>query len=250
MLTNDQLSYFKGKLTEELQSAEKQIHINNHFGLREDENFYNYVGELSTYDNHPADTGTELFEREKDLAIDDHFRLEIQDIKEALAAIDSGSYGKCIVCGKDIPIERLEALPSAVTCIEHSPNQKVSQDRPIEEEVMSGDVIVDHENENVGFDEEDSWQAVAEWGNSDGPSDFFDPPEHYDQMYINSNEQVSYVEDLENSIGNDMYGKNIQVYPTDELKAYEDALDEEGIMTTFGDLKEYEQDPYVEDDDK
>lgn len=247
MLSNEELSYFAEKLAISKQKIKDHIDMNDHFGLRKDENFYNYVGELSTYDNHPADTGTELFEREKDLAIDDHYRIELQQIDDAFAAIKNGTYGICETCGKEIPKERLEAIPSAVTCVEHSKNQVVSENRPIEEEVMHAYIEEDHENENVGFDEEDSWQAVAEWGNSDTPSDFFNPPEHYDQMYINSDEEVGYVEFIENSIGNDITGKNIQVYPTAELEEYEDALDEEGIMTTFGDLKEYEQEPYVED---
>lgn len=31
-------------------------------------------------------------------------------------------------------------------------------------------------------------------------------------------------------------------------ESYEDALDEEGIMTSFGDLPAFEHDPYVDDD--
>ncbi|MDQ0268506.1 TraR/DksA C4-type zinc finger protein [Cytobacillus purgationiresistens] len=247
MLSEQQISHFKSLLEKELQSTDKQIEQNNHFGLHEGESIYNYTGELSAYDNHPADTGTELFEREKDLAIEGHFKAEEVEITEALAAIEQGTYGKCKECGKDIPLERLEALPTAVTCVEHSPHQVVSDYRPVEEDVRNASVEVNHDNENVGFDEEDSWQSVAKWGNSDGPSDFFDPPAHYDQMYLNSDENHGYVEDIENSIGNDIDGKNIQIYPTTQLKEYEEDLDEEGIMTTFGDLKEFEQDPYVED---
>ncbi|MCM3177717.1 TraR/DksA C4-type zinc finger protein [Cytobacillus horneckiae] len=247
MLNKQQLTHFKTMLQTELENTSKQLQQNNHFGLHEDESIYNYTGELSAYDNHPADTGTELFEREKDLAIDKHYKDEEVEIKEALAAIDNGTYGKCKVCSSEIPIERLEALPTALTCAQHSPHQVISDYRPVEEDTRNADVEVNHDNENVGFDEEDSWQSVAKWGNSDGPSDFFDPPEHYDQMYLNSNENISYVEDIENSIGVDMDGKNIQIFPTTQLKEYEEDLDEEGVMTTFGDLKEFEQEPYVED---
>ena len=44
---------------------------------------------------------------------------EIEKIQAALRAMDEGTYGKCVVCGKDIPFERLEAVPTALTCIEH-----------------------------------------------------------------------------------------------------------------------------------
>ena len=42
------------------------------------------------------------------------------DIKAALEKIKKGTYGKCEVGGEDIPEARLEANPSAKTCIEHS----------------------------------------------------------------------------------------------------------------------------------
>ena len=48
-------------------------------------------------------------------------RLEPQynEIKAALERIKKGTYGKCEVGGEDIPEERLEANPSARTCIKH-----------------------------------------------------------------------------------------------------------------------------------
>lgn len=58
------------------------------------------TGELSNYDNHPGDQGTELYEREKDLALTEHDRDEIRDIERALSAIEAGEYGKCEVCSK------------------------------------------------------------------------------------------------------------------------------------------------------
>ena len=36
------------------------------------------VGELSMYDNHPGDMGTELFEREKDMALNVHAGSELR----------------------------------------------------------------------------------------------------------------------------------------------------------------------------
>ena len=40
----------------------------------------------------------------------------LQSIDASLARIDDGTYGICGACGEPIPIERLEALPSAVYC--------------------------------------------------------------------------------------------------------------------------------------
>src|SRR5690625_5741087 len=43
-----------------------------------------YSTELSNYDNHPGDLGTELYEREKDLAITSHEITELESIESAL----------------------------------------------------------------------------------------------------------------------------------------------------------------------
>lgn len=38
-------------------------------------------------------------------------------LHEALRRIDSGTYGRCLLCGADISRERLEYQPDAVTCV-------------------------------------------------------------------------------------------------------------------------------------
>ena len=50
--------------------------------------------------------------------LDDRGKAEIQAIDAALARIERGEYGTCADCGEPIPIERLEALPTATTCIQ------------------------------------------------------------------------------------------------------------------------------------
>jgi RNA polymerase-binding transcription factor DksA len=77
------------------------------------------LGELSSYDQHQADVGTETFEREKDLSILEQVEAELADVEHALRRLDDGTYGTCEVCGKVIPDERLEAVPAARLCLEH-----------------------------------------------------------------------------------------------------------------------------------
>jgi RNA polymerase-binding transcription factor DksA len=74
--------------------------------------------ELADYDQHPADQGTETFEQELDettLMILDE---EEKRVKEALHALETGRYGICIDCGKEIPAARLEAIPESIRCLE------------------------------------------------------------------------------------------------------------------------------------
>lgn len=253
MLSNKQLSELRSQLLQEKNELESRFKQNDHYNLNRG-HAHESVGELSSYDNHPGDEGTELYEREKDIALNEHSEDELKDINRALEAMANGSYGKCLECGKEIPYERLEALPTTLYCKEHSPEQIVSHNRPAEERVLLSSLgnfdFNDTRNEHVEFDAEDSWQAVAEWGTSESPSDLVNPPDHYNDMYFESNENVGYVEDFENFVGNDMYGKNKQYYPNTQYHQYTESLDEDGIMTAFGDLPAYEHDPYVDEDDE
>ena len=42
---------------------------------------------------------------------------EIEQIRNALGRMDTGTYGICIVCGDDIDDRRLEAVPQTPRCI-------------------------------------------------------------------------------------------------------------------------------------
>lgn len=75
------------------------------------------LGDLSGYDQHPADAATITFEREKDLAIEDGLKSELEQIEMAMGKIDAGTYGMCDRCKKPIDERRLEALPYATLCI-------------------------------------------------------------------------------------------------------------------------------------
>lgn len=74
--------------------------------------------ELSSYDQHQADVGTETFERERDLSILQEVEGELADIEHALQRLDDGTYGTCEACGKPIGDDRLDALPAARFCLE------------------------------------------------------------------------------------------------------------------------------------
>ena len=72
--------------------------------------------ELSYYDNHPADTGSELFQTEKDLVLNSRDESTLKKINSALDNIHKGTYGICENCGAKIPLERLEAIPYTTLC--------------------------------------------------------------------------------------------------------------------------------------
>jgi RNA polymerase-binding transcription factor DksA len=76
------------------------------------------LSELSGLDQHQADTGTETFEREKDLSILERVEAELDDVEHALSRLDDGTYGACAACGKPIGDTRLEAMPATRFCVD------------------------------------------------------------------------------------------------------------------------------------
>jgi RNA polymerase-binding transcription factor DksA/ribosome-associated translation inhibitor RaiA len=77
------------------------------------------VAELSAVDQHPADLGTETFERERDLSLLHEVDAEIDAVQRALVRLAQGTYGRCDACGGTIPDDRLVAVPAARFCVAH-----------------------------------------------------------------------------------------------------------------------------------
>ncbi|HJV46737.1 MAG TPA: yteA family sporulation protein [Bacillota bacterium] len=236
MLSKKQLSYLHSVLMKEKQDLISRLQANDHLGI-ENAMIKESLGELSNYDNHPADHGSELFEREKDNALMEHAEEQLQDINHALNAMKEGTYGECRVCGDDIPYERLEVLPSATTCVKHSGNQFTSLNRPVEEDILNppfGKFSFDEQDITM-YDSEDSWQDVAKYGTSDSPSDMFDQGKFdYGEMFIEADEPLNYVEPIEEFMVADLYGNFVGISPNVVHDAYEQRLDDEGLMSPIG----------------
>ena len=69
------------------------------------------------YDSNFADTSQVTAERSDSEALANELRSSLNAVRAALARIEAGTYGLCVVCGKEISPERLEAKPSVTTCI-------------------------------------------------------------------------------------------------------------------------------------
>ena len=74
--------------------------------------------ELSHYDQHPADAGSELFEQERDSGIASRLKAELDAVGRAERRLEEGTYGRSIESGKPIPDARLEAVPTAERTVE------------------------------------------------------------------------------------------------------------------------------------
>ncbi len=122
--------------------------------------------------NHPAENASDLTEQTVELTLEGERDDELRLVQAALNRIERGTYGKCIVGGEPIPFERLEALPTADTCVAHAEQLTEQQkNRPVEEEVIR--MNVDKPMKGVQGREggEDSLDELLEEGSSDSPSD-------------------------------------------------------------------------------
>jgi DnaK suppressor protein len=68
-------------------------------------------------DEHDPEGATIAFERQQVAALADQLRRSRSEIERALALQEGGGYGMCGACGGPIGQARLEARPSARTCI-------------------------------------------------------------------------------------------------------------------------------------
>jgi len=72
----------------------------------------------NNYRDHMADQGTATFERELDMTLEENLRASLTDVRAALLRMNEGLYARCARCDRDIPLERLQAVPTASLCIQ------------------------------------------------------------------------------------------------------------------------------------
>lgn len=71
-------------------------------------------------DEHDPEGATIAFELSQASALLEQSAAGLAQIDAALARLDAGRYGRCEVCGDEIPEGRLEARPWTPYCIRHT----------------------------------------------------------------------------------------------------------------------------------
>ncbi len=164
------------------------------------ENLKDSTGELSLYDNHPADLGSENFERGKDLALKEHEGVRYRRIRAALEKLDRGEYGRCEECREEIDPARLRQLPEApycLSCQEKMEHRVEVRKRPLEEEALGSPYRASFRDraDDTGYDGEDAWQDVARYNKL--------PHVHYEDVG-EDDETIGSVEDTDKLSNEDM----------------------------------------------
>lgn len=116
--------------------------------------------ELSGYDNHPADIGTEVFFKEQNIGMENKLKNTMKEIEESFDDMNNDKYGVCKKCNKEINEDRLELIPYLKTCMECSKDLTPDIYRQLIDEKVTSNLYGTIKKDNVYFDGEDTLQEV------------------------------------------------------------------------------------------
>ena len=113
MLRSEDIRRFEERLKADRDAIESRIAANKR-GIQETVQDESGVGNFE-------DEASLLYDREAEIDENARDRKELARVNRALERIEQGTYGLSEVSGKPIPIERLEALPYAITLVDERP---------------------------------------------------------------------------------------------------------------------------------
>lgn len=113
-MTDKELKHFGGLL------EEKRLEIMRDLGMLEEHSTRATTSESASgpvYSDHMPELGSDSMEREKAFLFASRDGVYFTQVEDALRRIKDGTYGVCRACGKDIPLVRLEAVPTTTICV-------------------------------------------------------------------------------------------------------------------------------------
>lgn len=113
-LDEKNLEELKGALLKEKEDLERDL---NRIARPVDVKEGDYETSFESIGTDKDDNATEVDQYTQNLSVETTLEKKLQEILEALEGMEKGTYGKCEKCGKDIPLERLKANPSARACM-------------------------------------------------------------------------------------------------------------------------------------
>jgi RNA polymerase-binding protein DksA len=110
-LTRKQLNHFRDKLLKEKRKVLEEMNELGQNNLKQ--TITDQSGEISRYSYHLGDAASLSYDREFSMGLAERQQKYLEQVDEALARIENGTYGICKVTGETISVERLEEVPVA-----------------------------------------------------------------------------------------------------------------------------------------
>ncbi|MFZ5988338.1 MAG: TraR/DksA C4-type zinc finger protein [Bacillota bacterium] len=211
-MDNNRKDYFKDMLIKQGMDIEKTINLMKEHDIAEQD--MESPDELSNYDNHPAELGTQLFQAELNNALKVHEEHLLKEIHDAIGRMDQGKYGKCEFCGVEIAEERLEALPYARLCIDCETSKEITMEnldrqRPVEELIWDAPLGRKYLNEQEDDEHEgmDQFNDLMKYGSADTPQDL-GGYEDFEEYYTNEIDKQGIVDRMD-AVSNEEYRRQL-----------------------------------------
>mgnify|MGYP006052885511 FL=1 len=116
---NKDINHYKDLLDKELSVLEGELKTVGRKNPDHSSDWEAVEGEAVTDTAEDGDVAEGIEQYDNNTAILKQLELRLNDVKNALAKIDAGTYGVCDVCSNEIEDDRLDVNPSASTCKEH-----------------------------------------------------------------------------------------------------------------------------------
>ncbi|WP_340104224.1 TraR/DksA family transcriptional regulator [Rhodohalobacter sp. 8-1] len=117
-LSDEELEHFRTKLEKEKAETEQEIERLKSSAESIDKNADD---RQSGQDHHPGDVASDTQMKKTSFTLLEKQRDKLQKIEAALERIDMETYGVCLITGKPIQKERLEAMPYAMHSVDAKP---------------------------------------------------------------------------------------------------------------------------------
>ena len=114
-----ELEGLRQKIEKERAAIEQELQEHGHIKNKKGEWQASSSG-LEGEESDPTDVADQIEELVTNVPIVETLSRHHRELEDAMDAIERGTYGHCETCNEDIPLERLQANPSARTCIKHA----------------------------------------------------------------------------------------------------------------------------------
>lgn len=112
-INKDKIRELKEKLIEEKVKFEEELKII----AKPNEEGDDFATKFEEVGEESDENASEVSMYESSLGVEDSLEKQLKEVNSALKKIESGKYGKCELCGRDIRVERLEVYPGAKNCM-------------------------------------------------------------------------------------------------------------------------------------